>query len=290
MNYFMRALSTITLLCPFLLCAQITTTDWPEGRYSFTSLGQNSFISRVKLPHNSTKAILDEVFDDAFVRSIGKTVGLTDEHLAKVRIFKDPEKEEEDDLVFILNFFWLDDTVKPLREALDQYITARYEGRTKESMQAALTNLTPVAEIKDSGIRGIVEKYPLIPASWLRKEKSGDDKSTVTKGGKTYKLKGWAVYYLVDEDIAWRYYVNFKAEDGTVFSVYASRLDAKEYNEKYAEVFKLVAAEVEREMKKEGITGLGSIHSFWHLKKEKLKKKGILWRSPSELNPGTNYD
>ena len=44
-------------------------------------------------------------------------------------------------------------------------------------------------------------------------------------------------------------------------------------------------------MKRAGDYGqFGSCHTFWHLKKEKLKVKGINWRSPSELNPNTCFD
>jgi hypothetical protein len=48
---------------------------------------------------------------------------------------------------------------------------------------------------------------------------------------------------------------------------------------------------VHAEMKRKGSFGkFGSVHEFWGLKQEKLKAKGIKWRSPAELNPNTNYD
>ena len=85
-------------------------------------------------------------------------------------------------------------------------------------------------------------------------------------------------------------FVQFKA-DGSVDYVHDSRSDAKEVDPKYADVIDRVEAEVTAEMKKDGTHGqFGSCHSFWSRKKEKLKERGIVWRSPSELNPDTCFD
>jgi hypothetical protein len=98
------------------------------------------------------------------------------------------------------------------------------------------------------------------------------------------------VYTLADGDIAWSYFVQFKS-DGSLDYAHASKCDAKDYDPKYEKVIKEVEAEVEQQMKADGTYGrFGSVHSFWHLKKDKLKARGIEWRSPSELNPYVNYD
>ena len=95
---------------------------------------------------------------------------------------------------------------------------------------------------------------------------------------------------MVDGEIAWRYYVKFKA-DGLLDYVSDSRCDAKEYDPKYQEMIKDVEDVVQGEMKRDGHLGkFGSVHLFWHLKKEKLKARGVEWRSPSELNPNVHYD
>jgi len=299
----MRVLTILMLLCPLVSRAQIAVTvkpEWTEG-WSSTLLNTKEFC-RIDLPHNSPDAIRDEVFDDALIRSIGKALGLSEEGVSSVRVFKDPEKQNDEWRKYFLDFCWQKNhnaESETLLKALQAYIAARSEGRTKESMQASITNLTPLAEIKDAGIRAIVEKYPLTPASLLQKSKSDNSKRTVTHGvslgsGKetieTIKLKGMSSYILIDDDICWLYEVDFRADDGTVFSVRSEKHDAKGYDEKYAKVFKQVEAEVKKEMKKEGIKGLGSRPSSWWRKKEKLEKRGILWRTPSELNPGTCYD
>jgi len=278
------------LLCPLTLWAQITTTTMPEGPYNFTSIRSLPF-RKVDLPHNSPETIRKELFDDAMIRRIGKAVGVSDECLATVRLRMNPE--EQNDLRGVrFKFHWLDAHDKESRvlmKALQAYVTARNEGHTKEFMQAALTNITPPAEIEDAGIRAIVEEHPLIPASRLKKDGEISE-YTATVGGKEVRLKS-VMYDLVDGDIGWRYCVDFDAGDGRVFSVFSSRYDPKGFDEKYAEVFKQVAAEVQARMKKEGSAGkFGSCHIAWRYQKELLAKRGIIWRSPSELNPGSNYD
>ncbi len=59
--------------------------------------------------------------------------------------------------------------------------------------------------------------------------------------------------------------------------------------------YKRVEVEVDREVQKEvddsGITGLGTCHLYWKIKKRILRERyGIDWRSPSEMNPWTIYD
>jgi len=81
-------------------------------------------------------------------------------------------------------------------------------------------------------------------------------------------------YTVVDGDIGWEFAFFFNS-DGGIFSSDSECVDA----------------EAEREMKGNGQYGkLGSVHIFWDLKKEKLKAKGIDWRSSAELNPGIIYD
>ena len=100
----------------------------------------------------------------------------------------------------------------------------------------------------------------------------------------------WDLYTLIDGEVAWQYLVRFKA-NGSLDYITDSRCDAKEYDPKFAKVIKEVEDEVHAEMKRNGTLGqFGSVHSFWWLKKEKLKARGIDWRSPSELNPNISYD
>jgi hypothetical protein len=94
----------------------------------------------------------------------------------------------------------------------------------------------------------------------------------------------------VDGQLAWIYQLRFK-ENGTLEDVSEERCDAKEFDPKYEKIIKDVDQEITSEMKKNGTYGkLGSVHTFWSLKEEKLKAKGIKWLSPRELNPNIIYD
>ena len=84
--------------------------------------------------------------------------------------------------------------------------------------------------------------------------------------------------------------MQFKA-DGSLNYSSSSKSDARDYDQRYKQIMEDVTSEVTAQMKKDGSYGqFGSINYFWHLKKERLKAKGIDWRSPTELNPGTCYD
>jgi len=300
---------------------------WPgdsDGLISFPS-PKNRSLRRVDLPHNSPQAIRDELLDDTLVRIIGKAAGVSDECLDAMRRKEDETWRDQNPKfkdIFARPWDWFDwphehwNEGYTLRRALENYVKARYEGHTKEFMLSALTNMTSTAEIEDPGIRGIVEVYPWIPASSLKKVDSGTNERTRTNGvynskgeideiKRIIELKGWAVYTLVDGDIVWRYFVEFNAGDGSAYTgadngnkglggyrgyIYSTKYDAKEDNEKYAEIFRKVEKEVRLKMKLMGRTGLGSCHVYWAYKKKSLAKKGIHWRSPSELNPGTIYD
>jgi hypothetical protein len=100
----------------------------------------------------------------------------------------------------------------------------------------------------------------------------------------------WVTYVVVDGEIAWSYTLSFKPDD-RLDSIQDSKSDAKEYDPKFEKVIEEVNVEVGAEMKKQGTyQKFGSVHQFWGLKKEKLKARGIEWRSPSELNPNAIYD
>jgi hypothetical protein len=100
----------------------------------------------------------------------------------------------------------------------------------------------------------------------------------------------WTSYTLTDGEVAWRYVITFNADAG-LRDINCERMDAKELDPKYTDIIKAVEVEVEAEMEKQGIHGrFGSVHTFWGLKKEKLKARGIEWLSPSELNRNVCYD
>ena len=84
--------------------------------------------------------------------------------------------------------------------------------------------------------------------------------------------------------------MQFRA-DGSFHRIDSHKFDAKEVDPKFEAIFKQVDEEVTAEMKQNGSFGkLGSVHQYWLLKRKKLKEQGINWRSPADLNQGTNYD
>ncbi|HXF09618.1 MAG TPA: hypothetical protein VN625_02460, partial [Desulfuromonadaceae bacterium] len=120
---------------------------------------------------------------------------------------------------------------------------------------------------------------------------NGKEQTTsVTNTPRTDEIMRWVSYTVADETIAWRYFCVF-GQDNRLDNVHDERFDAVELDPKYFKSIKSVEREVEAQMKKDGTYGqFGSVHTFWRLKQEKLKAKGIPWRSPTELNPLTNYD
>ena len=308
-----RSVTVITLSLVLLLALALAFLAfvWLEGSDEggcFTS-AEHHISNRVDLPHNSPKTIREELLDDTLVWNIGKAAGVSDECLSAMRRTQGESWSQN------RPWDWFDwphehwNEGNKLRHALREYVEARYEGHTKEFMRITLTNAAQLAEIEDPGIRGIVEVYPWVPASMLRKVASGIDTNqryTVSPSGELTEIipnepRKYAVYSLVDGDVAWRYYVEFN-DDGSArtgadkennyYRGYIQNMkhDAKEEDEKYAKIFRNVETGVEIKMKIMGITGLGSCHSFWAYKKKSLAKRGILWRSPSELNPDAIYD
>lgn len=195
-----------------------------------------------------------------------------------------------------------------LSERLRTYIQERQGGHTKEFLFASLTNTSQRNPNSESDLRVLLKNQPWLPASWLKKSdsgtftnKAGISSVTTFVNGKSQtttrtnllavdEVCRWVSYVATDGDIAWRYMLNFKA-NGQLDNIYVTKRDAKEEDVRFRKTIKDVEDEVRAEMKKNGSFGkLGSVHTFWRLKREKLKAKEIEWRSPAELNPGTNYD
>ena len=66
--------------------------------------------------------------------------------------------------------------------------------------------------------------------------------------------------------------------------------DPQEDDPRLRAAFKEAAAYAERETSKSP-PYFGQIHEYWRLQKEfLLRKYGIRWKDPEEMNPGTFYD
>ncbi|HWI55735.1 MAG TPA: hypothetical protein VNZ22_00810 [Bacillota bacterium] len=198
-----------------------------------------------------------------------------------------------------------------MSERLQAYVRSREEGHTREFFLAAITNSATPSSKVDRDMKALLAAHPLLPPSWLKKVESGTitnkagqaarrtTTTTLINGKevtreqvhvpKVDEVCRWVAYQLTDGEIAWRYTVQFKA-DGSLDYVRESRYDAKDYDPEYQKIIKEVESEVTAQMTKTGNDGLGSSLTFWLLKKEKLRLKGINWRSPAELNPNTSFD
>lgn len=277
---------------------------WKEA----TPLNFGAGISRVKVSHNSPEAIRRELLDPTMLRLIAKASGLSERDLRTVKV----AQESTLGWVSLYRTGGSEKAYKLLSEKLGDYVRAREDGHTKEFLLAAITNATAQSSITDIDLKALLVNQPLLLASWLKRADSGTITNkagevasrtitTKTINGKEVSRETvhipkvdevcrWVSYRASDGEIGWQYVVKFKA-DGVVDYIRESRCDAKEYDTKYRGLIRQVNHEVEATMKKAGSYGqFGSCHTFWHLKKDKLREKGIAWRSPADLNPNTNYD
>jgi hypothetical protein len=236
------------------------------------------------MPHNSKATIHQELSDSNFLSTIGTALGLPAEAIAKLQFTENKNYE----------WFELDQNGTPppifesVRKAIDRYVNARNQGHSKKFVFAGFNeHAHPPAVDKNAAITAITKPNPFIPyipISWLKK---GDAGATTNQAN---EVSEWINYNVVDGDICLRFFVCFYP-DGSVNYVHDSRIDAKDVDPEYAKLMNTIAAEISAEMKKEGTYGhFGSCHGFWRRKKEKLRKRGIIWRSPTDLNPNTNYD
>lgn len=300
------------ILCVGLLalcCAslgQVSLTK-PKKWATATDLTYHS-LHNLELSNNIADIIRKELLDTNTVRLVARHAGITEAELSTIQVAPNSSREG-------VSLFQLGESKKTfdiMAEQLRRYVCARGEGHTRGFLLAALTNNVRPSAISDPDLRILSTNQALLPLSWLRKVESGTttnqagrvvSRTTSTKivNGKSVttvnahvpkvdEVCRWVSYVLVDGEVAWRYFVMFNADDSLNY-VRTSKCDAKEYDPNFKKIIEEVDAEVDAQMKKDGNFGkFGSVHSFWDLKKEALKKKGIPWRSPSELNPDTRYD
>ena len=278
----------------------------PKGWTTTTHIEISNY-QRVQLSHNSPEVIRQEVLDTNIIHLLAQAGGLSETDLATVQISRAPGRSWID----IFQIGKSDKAFRILTEQLRNYTRDRQEGHTKDFLLAAMTNRIEPSALMDANLRILATNRPSIPVSWLKLTGSG---TTTNKAGQiawhtfsTSVVKGqtvtneskhipqldevcrWVSYALVDGEIAWVYSLSFKA-DGSFHYIHETKYDAAEYDPRQKKLISDVEDEVRAEMKRNGISGFGSVHTFWRLKKEKLKAKGIAWRSPAELNPNRIYD
>jgi len=265
--------------------------------YGFPGSGFN----RLNLTNNTPEEIRRELLDTNTSRLIARFNSLSEEDLATIQISEDNGEVE------VYGIGNSDRAFKKMSEQLRIYAASRDEGHTRDFCMAALTNRTDLSSVTNPFLRALLKERPTLPADRLTNSAStshtnkagsivSQSTSTTVVNGKmvttnfTEKPKVDEVvqtddYVLVDGEIAWVYFVQFKP-DGAVDYVMESRRDAKEFDPKYSQTIK----EVEDDVKKAGIRGRGGVHVFWSIVQKKLKYKGIDWHSPAELNPNTRFD
>ena len=65
--------------------------------------------------------------------------------------------------------------------------------------------------------------------------------------------------------------------------------DPVELTEEYKEAMEKLDMILDKEFPQDQYT-IGTCHRYWARKKELLKKQGIEWKTPSELNPDVKFD
>lgn len=170
-----------------------------------------------------------------------------------------------------------------LEGQFQEYVHRRREGHSRMFLLTALSDHWQASKIADPDLRAIMKDQPWVAVAWLKKERSG----TFTNANQVTR---WSAYTLTDGSVAWTCICQFKPS-GQVDSFDTERIDPGETNPQYKPIIRAIDAELEAQMRQQGTYGKpGSLHTFWQLKKERLKAKGIDWHSPAELNPSTRYD
>jgi hypothetical protein len=274
-----------------LLLLTTTITGWTLVSLSTTASSQESEnaeglgiarrgLERAKLDHNTPEAIVKEILDPKLLRLIAQAKGLQEEDLATIKIEAACDNKE----AIIYQLGKNDKAFKALLPTLEDYGKRRLEGHTKDFLLLAITNAPPQQESLSPHLKILLKETSLIPIHAFKN--AGSHSLTNGEGSCTTT----AVYTVTDGDITWCYYLSFKA-DGSFDRMSHSRHDSKEFDPKYRDIIKEVDNEIsEGAIKNGAVIKFGSCHSLWEQKKQKLRAKGILWRSPAELNPNCRFD
>jgi len=301
----MTAILLIKAAVPVLLSstvalAQVSATA-PKHWESASPVGSDS--PGFGEHHNLRETVRRELLDTNTVRLIATSVGLTEREQGLFQLAPGPV--ESGVWLYVLSKEWTDGCAR-FADRLDSYALSRLDGHTRICLLTSITNRQSVPSISDPDLLIVLTNYPILPASWFRKAESGTTTNkagqvasrsmTVTVvNGKEWRTNWthipqkdefcrWTSYILVDGEVGWRYTLSFRG-DGSFDRIDADKFDAKEVDPKFEAIIKAVDAEVEAEMKQNGTYGrFGSVHTYWRLKKEKLKAKDVDWHSPGELN------
>ena len=270
----------LLLLCYCSAFAQVSSTaptHWKTG--SPVGLGASGF----ELDPELRDKVRREILDTNIIHAISESVQLTEDD-KKLFVVAPGGANKEEVWLYSLTDKW-SGSCNRFGEQLNHYVLARMDGHTRECLLLGITNRLADSNIKDAYLWILATNNPVLPVTWFKKADSG---TTTNKAGQV--MRNWVSYTLVDGEIGWRYTLSFMT-NGSLDGIQTFKFDAKELDPKFQSIMKEVDSEVAAELKQRGLSGkLGAVQSYWLLKKEKLKAKGIDWRSPAELNLGVIYE
>lgn len=274
----MKVFFSVTLLL-FVLCSCSKKEEEPSDWSRWTSVNIRLMEDdRVKLPHNSAKQIFKELKNPNTMSMIAASTGYSKNELEDISLRFD-NKELEVRIYLTGNN---KEMFNIITNKIKYYAENRLGGHTKEYLVASLDN-NKNENITDADLKNFLELYPDLPSTWLKKIYQ----ETIIKNNEQVRV----VYYvLIDDTIAWTNALYYRKDGSFDKFLGEQKRDAKEYESKYHDIIVKINQKAKEKMEHENISGLGSIHSFWEYKKELLKKEGIDWKSPSELNPSTHFD
>jgi hypothetical protein len=272
----------------------------PEHFVSASPIGLRA---QLPLPHNTPSQLRKELLDANTISIIVQRAGVAPTAHATFTVAPDVAGNG---LALYLLSTNAQEACK-FAKWLDLYVQGRLEGHTSSCLLTGITNNATDGPL-DSDLAVLIKSYPLLPKSWFHRAGAGaltnsgaehlhvgagDDGSITTLSSRlaeSREASRWVSYDLVDDDVAWNFILEF-SRAGEVVSLRSIRFDAKEIEPGLVQVFREVDNELSSELRAAG----GRIHSptsrvYWRLKKERLKLKGIEWKSPAELNPGTIFD
>jgi hypothetical protein len=251
--------------------AQVSSVA-PKGQCSASPIELLS-VTRVEASHNSPTAIRKELLDTNTIAAIAASSGLAAKELATLAVAPGPADKE-------LWFYQTGTPGKAARlfgEKLRFYVQGRLEGHTQGFLLSSMTNGNQAMQAGDPDLQALLTQRPELPAGRLRRWELG---SNTNQFGELFRS---AEYYYLDGEIAWTYHIGF-SEEGKALGVSEWRVDAKEYDPEYRKVIQEVDQAALAEVKQKGI------HAFSEGKKEKLRAKGVSYRTFEELNPGVIVD
>ncbi|MCD6050365.1 MAG: hypothetical protein K0Q55_1768 [Verrucomicrobia bacterium] len=265
------------------------------GRQRGTFLNERELLNQaVQLSYNQPAQIEQELRDPQTLQHLARFNNLSQSEANSVRISTSPSLGQNS--VQLDGYGPSDHAYKLISQQLRRYIQLRQEGHTSAYAWASLTNQIPPTT-SDPDLRLLAQKRPDLPSNWLIKVDSGTATNSVeipasaeNQARNRNEITRWTRYAILDGEVGWSYTMAFKA-DGSLNYIREQKADSQDYDPKHRVLIDSINAEVKAEMEKQGTYGqFGSVHTYWSLKKDKLKARGISWRSPAELNPNTNYD